>query len=65
MYLGKNLRVNLAFFCLFVFFNYLFAEYYKVTSYRIYQYIYIDIYIQDTIQVFQIWHNLCSELTSM
>ena len=27
----------------------------------------IDQYIheQDTIQVFQIWHNLCSELTSM
>jgi len=24
----------------------------------------IDQYIQDTIQVFQIWHNLCSELTS-
>ena len=25
----------------------------------------IDQYIQDTIQVFQIWHNLCSELTSI
>ena len=25
----------------------------------------IDQYIQDTIQVFQIWHNLCSEPTSM
>ena len=25
----------------------------------------IDQYIQDTIQVFQIWHNVCSELTSM
>jgi hypothetical protein len=25
----------------------------------------IDQYIQDTIQVFQIWHNLCSELSSM
>jgi hypothetical protein len=25
----------------------------------------IDQYIEDTIQVFQIWHNLCSELTSM
>ena len=22
-------------------------------------------YIQDTIQLFQIWHNLCSELTSI
>ena len=25
----------------------------------------IDQYIQDTIQVIQIWHNLCSELTSL
>jgi hypothetical protein len=25
----------------------------------------IDQYIQDTRQVFQVWHNLCSELTSM
>jgi hypothetical protein len=25
----------------------------------------IDQYIQDTIQVFQTWHNLCSKLTSM
>jgi hypothetical protein len=25
----------------------------------------IDQYIQDTIQVFQIWHNLCSELMSI
>ena len=25
----------------------------------------IDQYLQVTIQVFQIWHNLCSELTSM
>ena len=25
----------------------------------------IDQYIQDTIQVFQVWHNLCSEMTSM
>ena len=25
----------------------------------------IDQYIQDTIQVFEFWHNLCSELTSM
>ena len=25
----------------------------------------IDQYIQDTIQVFQIWHNLSSELTSI
>jgi hypothetical protein len=25
----------------------------------------IDQYIQDTRQIFQVWHNLCSELTSM
>ena len=25
----------------------------------------IDQNIQDTIQVFQVWHNLCLELTSM
>jgi hypothetical protein len=25
----------------------------------------IDQYIQNTRQVFQVWHNLCSELTSM
>jgi hypothetical protein len=25
----------------------------------------IDQYIQDTIQVFEFWHNLCSELTSI
>ena len=25
----------------------------------------IDQYIQDTIQVFQVWHNLCAELTSI
>jgi hypothetical protein len=25
----------------------------------------IDQYIQDTSEVFQVWHNLCSELTSM
>ena len=25
----------------------------------------IDQYIHDTIQVFQIWHNLCAELTSI
>jgi hypothetical protein len=25
----------------------------------------IDQYIQDKRQVFQVWHNLCSELTSM
>ena len=25
----------------------------------------IDQYMHDTIQVFQIWHNLCSELTNI
>jgi hypothetical protein len=25
----------------------------------------IDQYIQDMRQVFQVWHNLCSELTSI
>ena len=40
---------------------------YRIVSYRIVSYCKeaIDQYIQDTSQVFQVWHNLCSELTSM